>query len=165
MAQTAAKNITTRAALVATLTAAAGIAAPHAHADAFVSCEFVTERPFVYNLNGVDYVGGRLDANNCHTNLPVTQLTFALTLTLVGGPGNPVNFANIYTDARDVHDGDSFSVQYPNDDRLIPASSGVLGTKVVVYSVLTGASDPRFQNYQCSTWQFHGDLCPPAVHA
>ncbi|MCB0930245.1 MAG: hypothetical protein U0R77_11060 [Mycolicibacterium insubricum] len=148
----------------AVLTALATVSAPTAHADAFVQCTFSTAKPFIYSVDGADYIGGRLDVSNCRTNVPESQLTFALIITASGAPPGAMGpgQSNVYTDAHDVHNGDSFSVSYPNDDRLVPAYPGVIGTKVTVYSTLTGARDPRFLDYQCSTWQFQGYDCKPA---
>lgn len=147
--------------------AVAGTAAvPVAHANNFVACNFHTARPFIYAIDGVDYVGGRLDVSDCQTNLPVTQLSFNLIITASGAPVGAMGpgQSNVYTETRDVHNGDSFSVTYPNDDRLVPAYHGVLGTKVTVISGLPGYRDPRFLDYQCSTWPSGGVKCTPAQH-
>lgn len=59
----------------------AATTAPVAAADViFVRCSFSVDQPFVYELNGASYVGARMRADNCETNLPSTPLKFGLDI-------------------------------------------------------------------------------------
>lgn len=143
---------------------AAMLATPVAHADSFVRCSFSTAKPFIYTVDGVDRVGSRVNVSDCQTDLPSTPLTFQMHLTVSGAPPGTMDQAHTssFFETRDVHNGDSFSVDFPNADRVVSAYPGVLGAKVVVLSPLPGYYEPRFLDYQCSTWQFRGYECPPA---
>ncbi|MCB9441438.1 MAG: hypothetical protein H6523_14455 [Mycolicibacterium sp.] len=152
------------------LTALATVNAPTAHANDFVRCEFNLATPYIYTLDGVDHVGNRVDASNCQTNLPVTQLTFSMTF-IAGGKDGPISIGGgpnvaTFTETRDVHDGDNFSVLFPNDDRLIPLLSGMYGTSSRVRSWLPGYLDGRDLGYTCAVNQWPaGGKCVPMVRA
>lgn len=141
--------------------------APAAHADGFVECQFSVAKPFVYSIEGVDYMGSRVDVSDCRTDLPSAPLDFQMHLTSSGSPievAGPEHTMS-YSETREVHNGDSFSVSFPNDDRLMPLYPGVYGAKVTVRSDLPwylSDQDPQFADYQCSTWDFHGMTCSPA---
>lgn len=142
------------------------VAAPAAHAEDVV-CEFSVAKPFVYSVNGTDYMGSRVDVSGCRTELAATPLTIWLHLTASGAPlelaGPSHTFS--YHQTRDVHDGDSFSVVFPNDDRLMPLYPGVYGAKASVHGGAEQLSEtPHFADYQCSTWEFPGMTCTPATH-
>ncbi|KLO30910.1 hypothetical protein ABW16_04180 [Mycolicibacter heraklionensis] len=144
-------------------------AAPAAHADGVVSCQFSVAKPFVYSVNGADYMGSRVDVSDCRTDLPAAPLTLQMHLTASGAPlelAGPSHTLT-YSETREVHNGDSFSVSFPNDDRLMPLYPGVYGAKASVRTDLPGepsADDPAFADYQCSTWDFPGMTCTPATH-
>ncbi len=143
--------------------------APAAHADAALTCQFSVAKPFVYSVNGADYMGSRVDVSDCRSDRPAARLTFQMHLTASGAPlelAGPSHTLT-YTETRDVHNGDSFSVTFPNDDRLMPLYPGVYGAKVAVRTDVADeppTDDPRFSDYQCSTWDFPGMTCTPAAH-
>lgn len=142
---------------------------PAAHAGGVVICQFSVAKPFVYSVNGADYMGSRADVSDCRTDLPGTPLTLQMHLTASGAPlelAGPSHTLT-YAETRAVHTGDSFSVAFPNDDRLMPLYPGVYGAKMTARTDLPGqprAEDPEFSDYQCSTWDFPGMACTPATH-
>lgn len=140
--------------------------APPARADGFVDCGFSLAKPFVYSVDGADYMGSRVDVTDCRTDLPAAQLNFQMHLTATGAPldlAGPEHTLSYY-EVREVRNGDSFSVSFPNDARLMPLYSGVYGAKVTARTGLADDADPRFHDYQCSTWEFPGMNCTPAAH-
>lgn len=142
------------------------LVAPAAHADGVVECQFSLAKPFVYWVNGADYMGSRVDVTDCRTNLPGAPLTFQMHLTASGAPEavvGPEHTISYYA-TREVRNGDSFSVPFPNDHRLMPLYSGVYGAKVTARSDLSEDEEPTFFDYQCSTWDFQGAKCTPAAH-
>ncbi|BBY35665.1 hypothetical protein [Mycolicibacter minnesotensis] len=147
--------------------AAAVAAAPAAHADGVVACQFSVVKPFVYSVDGADYVGSRVDVRDCHTVRPGTALMIQMHLTASGAPlelAGPSHTLT-YHETREVHDGDSFSVTFPNDHTLMPLYPGVYGAKASAHAELEGqpqTGDPEFSDYQCSTWDFPGLSCAPA---
>ncbi|TDZ94945.1 hypothetical protein CCUG62472_01762 [Mycobacteroides salmoniphilum] len=132
---------------------------PPAHADSFVQCNFSLTRPYIYSVEGADYVGIRIDASNCRTNLPSPPLTFVGAVTGSGLP--PGNKSTSFEETRYVSDGDNFSVFFPNDDRLIPLVPGVYAAAGSIQTFLPGFRDIRDLAHQCATWQFQGATCGP----
>jgi len=54
---------------------------PMAHAEViFVDCEFSVPKPAINDVDGQQYVGARLDADNCHTKLPSAPLMFDFSI-------------------------------------------------------------------------------------
>jgi hypothetical protein len=50
---------------------------PMAHAEViFVDCEFSVPKPAINDVDGQQYVGARLDADNCHTKLRAADVRF-----------------------------------------------------------------------------------------
>lgn len=132
---------------------------PPAHADGFVQCNFSLTRPYIYSAEGADYVGIRIDARDCRTNLGTAPLTFVAAVTGSGLP--PGNKSASFEETRYVSDGDNFSVFFPNDDRRIPLAPGVYSTAGSVQTFLPGFRDVRDLSRQCATWQFQGATCGP----
>lgn len=155
------------AALIPLGTALAGT--PTAHADAVLTCQFSVAKPFVYSVDGADYMGSRVDVTDCRTDRPGTALVIQMHLTASGAPlelAGPSHTLS-YQETREVHNGDSFSLLFPNDDKLMPLYPGVYGAKASAHADLAGqaqAVDPEFSDYQCSTWDFPGLSCTPANH-
>lgn len=147
--------------ITAVLAATVAIAAPPpARADRFVECGFGVAAPFLYSVDGADYMASRVDVSNCRTNLPSTPLTFQMHLVVSGAPASEHNTS--YAETRDVHNGDSFSVVFPNDGRRIGLYPGVYGATASVLSTLPGFVDGRWTEYKCSTWPSGGVKCPAA---
>ncbi|OKH77251.1 hypothetical protein EB73_00980 [Mycobacterium sp. SWH-M3] len=126
--------------------AATTVAVPHAQADVhFVGCAFTVATPFIYDVNGQQYVGSRVDATNCTTNLGSTPIQFEMEMSVSNQEpdGRWAAHTNHYLETRDVHDGDSFSVTFPNNDQLIPLKPGGYLASATAVSGVPGYLEPQ----------------------
>lgn len=133
--------------LAATLLAiSTTVVSPDAHADVhFVRCAFSVAKPFIYDIGGQRYVGSRVDANNCTTNLGSTPMRFEMDMGVSNQEpdGSWQAHTNHYVETHDVHDGDSFSVSFPNNDQLIPLRPGGYLASVTAVSGVPGYLQPQ----------------------
>ncbi|PIB76506.1 hypothetical protein CQY22_005130 [Mycolicibacterium brumae] len=134
----------------------AATTAPVAAADViFVRCSFSVDQPFVYELNGASYVGARMRADNCETNLPSTPLKFGLDIQAGYGTqdaGVTESFTNAYEKWIDVSNGGSYVVDFPSDDRLVALRPGVFLASGRVSSNIEGWERPKFIDAKAVTW-------------
>lgn len=144
-----------RALLSAGILVTAAVAAPVAHADVhFVRCSFGVATPFIYDAGGQQYVGSRVDANNCTTNLGSTPMQFEMEMSISNQEpdGSWKAHTNRYTETRDVHDGDTFSVSFPNNDQLIPLRPGGYLASVTAVSGVPGYLQPQHIAAELFSW-------------
>jgi hypothetical protein len=67
-------------------------------------------------------------------------------------PGATEVFRRDYSAAIDVQNGGSYSVNFPNDDQLIPLKPGVYTANGTASSTLEGFEHPKFVNTRVATW-------------
>ncbi|KQH80511.1 hypothetical protein AO501_07960 [Mycobacterium gordonae] len=145
---------------IAAATAAAALAAaaatPTAHADViFIRCQFSVDQPFTYDLGGAKYAGSRMNASNCQTNLPSAPVTLEFHMQVGYGDQNSGAtdvFRRDYSAVIDVHDGGSYSVQFPNDDQLIALKPGSYMASGTATSTLEGFEHPKSVTTKIATW-------------
>jgi hypothetical protein len=142
--------------------AAAG--APRAAADVvFIRCQFSVAQPFSYDMGGAKYAGSRMSADNCQTNLPSASITLEFHIQVGYGTqdaGATEVFRRDYSAAIDVQNGGSYSVNFPNDDQLIPLKPGVYTASGTASSTLEGFEHPQFVNTKVATWGVNWGTLP-----
>jgi len=131
------------------------MAAVPAHADVhFVRCAFAVAKPFIYHQDGQDLVGSRMDAKDCSTNLGSTPMTleFEIMVSNQKPDGSWSAHTNQYVAVHDVHDGESFSVSFPNDDQLIPLRPGGYTASGTATSSVPGDAEPHHIAAETFAW-------------
>jgi hypothetical protein len=120
----------------------------------FVQCDFSVHRPFHYDIGGSQYVGARMNADNCKTNLPSAQITLAVTFQVgYGSQSGPTDISrHEYSAPVDVQNGGSYSVQFPNNDDQIPLKPGSFTFSGSAASTIEGFVHPKEIDTAIATW-------------
>lgn len=143
------------AALAALLTGAGAVAAPPANADIdFVKCGFGVDKPYVYDLDGRQYVGSRMVATNCVTDLinPAITLELDMMPSTEQPDGTWKAHTVSYSATINVATGGTYEVRFPNDDRLIPLQPGMYVATGRATSTLPGFEDVRHITSEAFTY-------------
>lgn len=132
----------------------AATTAPASAEVLFVRCAFDVATPFVYQQDGQDFVGSRMDANDCSTNLGSTPMTFEFEIVLSNQQpdGTWAAHTNHYRAVHDVHDGESYSITFPNDGQLIPLRPGGYTASGTATSSVPGYADPHHVAAKTFAW-------------
>jgi hypothetical protein len=130
--------------------------APLAMADEiFVQCTFAVQRPFHYDAGGAQFVGVKMNVDNCRTNLPSAPITVTVDIQVGYGTqeSGPKEISrHEYSAPLEVTNGGSYSVQFPNNDDQIPLRSGSFMASGSASSTIEGFVDPKHIDTAIATW-------------